>query len=197
MAERKSTAVLIKLSPAEKRALDAAARRENLPMATWMRALCLHAARAANEKGHTMTKAILIAAVLGLAACGGTEPVSDSANWTPDRSSAAALCSSICDTAETTTVDGNTCDCRCGVTAHSYEAKGIFDLTADAQTSHDYWNGLAVNCDRPPQCHVDADCRSGDVCDPGSTGGICITSCANPNAACIGGETCRANGHCS
>jgi hypothetical protein len=72
MAERKSTAVLIKLSPAEKRALDAAARRENLPMATWMRALCLHAARAANEKGHTM-KTILVASMLAFAvACGGT-----------------------------------------------------------------------------------------------------------------------------
>lgn len=73
MAERKSTAVLIKLSPAEKRALSAAARRENLPMATWLRALGLHAARAANEKGHTTMKMILVASMLAFAvACGGS-----------------------------------------------------------------------------------------------------------------------------
>lgn len=196
MSERKTTAILVKLSEEEKQLIEEGAQAENLPAATWIRALALKAAKAA-KRNNTMTKAILIAAVLGLAACGGTESAPNSPNWTPDRSSAAALCSSICDTAETAIVDGNTCDCRCGVTAHSYEAKGIFDLTADAQASHDYWNGLALNCERPPQCHVDADCRSGDVCDPGSTGGICITSCANPNTACTGGETCRADGHCS
>lgn len=49
-------------------------------MATWMRALCLHAARAANEKGHTM-KMILAIAILGLAACGGT----DNQTATPSR----------------------------------------------------------------------------------------------------------------
>lgn len=53
MAERKSTAVLIKLSPAEKRKIDAAARRKHLPTTVWLRALALNAADAANEQGKT------------------------------------------------------------------------------------------------------------------------------------------------
>lgn len=53
MTERKTTAILIKLSEEEKRLLDEAAEREHLPTATWLRALGLNAAKADHRKRKT------------------------------------------------------------------------------------------------------------------------------------------------
>src|SRR4051812_26497812 len=93
-------------------------------------------------------KTLLAAIALAvLCACGGSEPSAPSpSNFTPDRSSSAALCASVCDGADSTNVSGSTCTCLCGapVPPDGSRVKLVFDLGEDPAFWHEYWTGFRV-----------------------------------------------------